>query len=77
MEFVKLGAIQFTLIFGANSAAKAKVRPSIAPLAEETNEWFGKPCFTATVENKTTEPLFFFKLSAKVLITSAAEINLN
>jgi len=74
LEFVKLGAIQLTLTFGANSAAKAKVRPSIAPFADETIAWFGKPCFTATVENKTTEPLFFFKLSAKVLITSVAEI---
>ena len=73
-EFVKLGAIQLTLTLGANSAAKAKVRPSTAPFADETIAWFGKPCFTATVENKTIEPLFFFKLSAKVLITSVAEI---
>ena len=37
-EFVKLGAIQFTLIFGASSAAKETVSPSTAPLAEATIE---------------------------------------
>ena len=58
-EFVRLGAIQFILTFGASSAAKAKVKPSIAPFADETIAWFGKPCLTATVENKTIEPLFF------------------
>ena len=36
LELVKLGAIQLTLTFGANSAANANVKPSIAPLAEET-----------------------------------------
>ena len=35
-ELVKLGAIQFTLIFGAYSAASARVKPSTAPFAEET-----------------------------------------
>ena len=30
---VRLGAIQFTLIFGANSAANARVNPSTAPFA--------------------------------------------
>ena len=34
LEFVKLGAIQFTLIFGANSAAKETVNPSTAALVE-------------------------------------------
>ena len=33
-ELVKLGAIQFTLILGANSAAKETVKPSIAPLTD-------------------------------------------
>ena len=36
LELVKLGAIQLTLTFGANSAANANVNPSIAPLADET-----------------------------------------
>ena len=35
-ELVKLGAIQFTLILGANSAAKEMVKPSTAPFAEAT-----------------------------------------
>ena len=35
-EFVKLGAMQFTLILGANSAANARVKPSTAPFAEDT-----------------------------------------
>jgi len=55
-ELVKLGAIQFTLMFGAYSAARAKVKPSTAPFADETMAWFGKPCCTATVENKTIDP---------------------
>ena len=29
------GAIQFTLMFGANSAASERVNPSIAPLAAD------------------------------------------
>ena len=32
---VRLGAIQLTLIFGANSAANERVKPSIAPFAVE------------------------------------------
>ena len=43
-DSVMLGAIQLTLILGANSAAKLSVKPSIAPLAEETMLWFGNPC---------------------------------
>ena len=35
LDIVKLGAIQLTLTLGANSAAKASVNPSIAPLEEE------------------------------------------
>ena len=35
LDLVKLGAIQFTLIFGANSAANANVKPSTAALAED------------------------------------------
>ena len=34
-DLVKLGAIQFILISGANSAAKATVKPSTPALAEE------------------------------------------
>ena len=63
LDFVKLGAIQFTLIFGANSAARETVRPSIAALADEIMLWLAKPLFAATVENKTIDPLFFFNLS--------------
>ena len=37
-ESVKLGAIQLTLIFGENSAAKLCVKPSIAPFEDETIE---------------------------------------
>ena len=62
-ELVKLGAIQFTLIFGANSAANETVNPSTAALAEAIIAWLVNPLCAATVENKTTEPLFFFKLS--------------
>ena len=58
-ELVKLGAIQFTLILGANSAANEIVKPSTAPFAEATIAWLGNPCFIATVENNTTDPLFF------------------
>ena len=49
------GAIQFTLIFGANSAASALVNPSPAPFEDATNEGKLKPVCTATVENKTTD----------------------
>ena len=52
-DFVKLGAIQFILMLGANSAANASVKPSTAPFAEDTIAWLGKPCLTATVENNT------------------------
>ena len=34
LELVKLGAIQFTLIFGANSAARETVKPSTAAFVE-------------------------------------------
>ena len=68
LDFDILGAIQFTLMFGANSAAKDTVNPSIAPLADETILWLVKPLLTATVENKTIEPLFCFKLSEAFLI---------
>ena len=74
LDFDILGAIQFTLMFGANSAAKDTVSPSIAPLADETILWLVKPLLTATVENKTIEPLFCFKLSDALLIISIAEI---
>ena len=35
-ESVRLGAMQLTFIFGANSAAKLNVSPSIAPFEDET-----------------------------------------
>ena len=35
LDFVKLGAIQFILILGANSEASATVKPSTADFAEE------------------------------------------
>ena len=38
-EFVKLGAIQFTLILGANSAARETVKPSTAALADAIIAW--------------------------------------
>ena len=34
-DFVKLGAIQFTLVCGASSAARATVKPSTAAFAGE------------------------------------------
>jgi hypothetical protein len=34
LDFVKLGAIQLTLMFGANSAARDTVKPSTAAFAE-------------------------------------------
>ena len=77
MDLDKLGAIQFTLILGASSAAKATVRPSTPALADEIILWFVKPFFAATVENKTTEPLFLFKFSSKLLITSVTATRLS
>ena len=62
-DLVKLGAIQFILISGDSSAARATVNPSTAALADEIILWFAKPFFAATVENKTIEPLFFLRLS--------------
>ena len=59
-EFVKLGAIQFTLMLGANSAAKETVKPSIAPLTEAIILWLLNPLWAATVEKRTMDPLFFF-----------------
>ena len=37
------GAMQLTLMLGANSAANAFVNPSIAPFELATNEWKFKP----------------------------------
>ena len=34
-DFVKLGAMQFTLMLGASSAARATVKPSTPDFAEE------------------------------------------
>ena len=59
-DFVKLGAIQLTLIFGANSAASETVKPSTAAFVDAIIEWFVKPLWAAIVENRTIEPLFFF-----------------
>ena len=52
---VKEGAIALTLIFGANSAAKLLIRPSIAPFEIATWLWKLKPFCTATVENATMD----------------------
>ena len=60
LDFVKLGATQFTLMFGANSAARETVNPSTAAFAEAMIAWLVKPLWAATVENNTIEPLFFF-----------------
>ena len=60
MDFDKLGAIQFTLILGANSAASVTVKPSTAAFVDAMIAWLVKPLCAATVENKTIEPLFFF-----------------
>jgi hypothetical protein len=49
------GAIQFTRIEGASSAANDRLMPSIAPLVDDTTAWNENPACTATVENKTTE----------------------
>ena len=69
-DLVKLGAIQFTLMLGASSAAKATVKPSTAALAGEIILWLAKPFLAATVENKTIDPLLFLRFSWKVLIIS-------
>ena len=58
-ELVKLGAIQFTLMFGANSAASETVKPSTAAFVDAIIAWLVNPLWAATVENKTIEPLFF------------------
>ena len=44
-----------TRIPGASSAASERVSPSTAPFAMAMEAWKGKPVWTATVENKTTE----------------------
>ena len=56
------GDIAFTLTEGDNSAASETVNPLIAPLAAPIEACIGKPTFDATLENRTTEPLLFFKL---------------
>ena len=66
------GAIALTRTFGAYSAARARVSPSTAPLALETTAWLVKPCCTATVENSTTEPPFFFSGASTAFSASAA-----
>ena len=76
LDLVKLGAIQFILISGASSAAKATVSPSIAALAEEIILWLAKPFFAATVENNTTDPLLLLRLSWKVLNISVTATRL-
>ena len=60
-------------MFGANSAAKETVNPSTAAFVEAIIAWLVNPLWAATVENKTTDPLFFFKLSWYPFITSTAE----
>ena len=44
-ESVKLGAMQFTLIFGANSAAKLSVKPSIAPFDHPVYDIWLTKCY--------------------------------
>ena len=65
-----------TRTFGASSADKARVNPSTAPFALAMTAWLLKPCCTATVENKTTAPLFFFSPASTLLMPSAAATNL-
>ena len=48
---------------GANSAARETVKPSTAAFVDAMIAWLVKPLCAATVENKTIEPLFFFRLS--------------
>ena len=72
------GAIQLTLIFGANSAASALVSPSTAPLEEATSEWKLNPVCTATVENKTMDGLvavFNFGKQACIILTAPTNCN--
>ena len=52
------GDIQFTLMFGAHSAAKDIVIPFIADLTIDVEQWYGIPNFVATVLNKTIEEFF-------------------
>ena len=63
LDFVRLGATQFTLMCGANSAARETVKPSTAAFVDAMIAWLVNPLCAATVENKTIEPLFFFRLS--------------
>jgi hypothetical protein len=43
LDFVRLGATQFTLMLGANSAANDTVKPSTAAFAEAIIAWLVKP----------------------------------
>ena len=52
---VRLGAITFTRICGASSAASDTASPSTAALAAPMAAWLGKPLRAATEENSTTE----------------------
>ena len=52
---VSEGAITFTRIFGASSAASDRASPSTAPFAAEIDAWNGSPCAAATDENNTTD----------------------
>ena len=63
MDFVRLGATQFTLMCGANSAARETVKPSTAAFVDAIIAWLVKPLCAATVEKKTIAPLFFFNVS--------------
>ena len=44
LVFIRLGATTLTRMSGARSAARARPRPSTAPLALATMAWLGKPC---------------------------------
>ena len=69
-------AVAYDQIDKAPEEKERGITISTAPFADETMAWFGKPCCTATVENKTIDPLLAFKLSAKDLIISVAETKL-
>lgn len=50
------GAMQLTrTLEGAHSAARARVRPSMAPFERETEVWRGNPLWTAMEEKRSKE----------------------
>ena len=77
LDSVILGAIQFTLILGDNSAANDNVRASNAPFAEDMIVWFANPCYTANDENNRSDPAFFSKFESRDLMDVIAPIVFN